>query len=265
MIAVERFGGLDGEGLAIALSDQLRGVAIDGRPWFTVTSARSAADPDGVLQGTASAETHRRDVEPRERDVCVERDADDKCIKREKQQIPCWELLVRLDPRIRLTRYDGEPIEAIDGPRERTARWCRDEQRPSEEALVRQMTDEIALDARHRLAPVQRLDDVRVMEKRDGLKGPDRDAFRNAIRLTKHDVRAACDAFAALESVNPAHPSVLFNLGLCAESLGELDGADEYYRRALAADAKTDYAGQGLRRTAERRRAQAQLDAHYGS
>lgn len=265
VIAVEPFGGLDGQGLAIALSDRLRGVTIDGQPWFRVVPNRSDIAVDGVIQGTASSETSRRDAEPKERDVCVERDDDDKCIKRETQKIPCWELLVRLNPRIRLVSYDGALIEAIDGPRERAVRWCRDEQRPSEEELVRQMTDEIALDARYRLAPVQRLDDVRVMEKRDGFKGADRDAFREAIRLTKQDAGLSCDAFAGLEAANPANPSLLFNLGLCAESRGELDLADQYYRRALAADAKTDYAGQGLRRLDERRRANAQLDAHYGA
>lgn len=259
-IAIEPFGGVEGQALAIALGDELRGVAIDGKPYFRIVSASGSAE--ATLQGALSVETFRRDSYDKEREVCVERDEDDDCIKREKEKIPCWEAVVRLDSRIRLIDESGALLDAVDGPRERATRWCRDEQRPSQDEAIRQLTDELARDVRHRFAPVQRLEDIRVMEERDGLARADRDPFRNAIRLTKQDPSLACDAFGALEASNTAHASVLFNIGLCVESRGELQAADDYYRRALSANAKADYAGAGLRRIGERRRADAQLAAH---
>lgn len=262
-IAIEPFGGIAGQALAIALGDELRAVAIDGRPYFRIVPASGSAE--ATLQGALSVETYRRDSYDKEREVCVERDEDNDCIKREKEKIPCWEAVVRLDPRIRLIDDGGALLDALDEPRERATRWCRDEQRPSQDEAIRQLTGELARDVRYRFAPVQRLDDIRVMEDRAGLARADRDPFRNAIRLTKQDAALACDAFRALEATNAAHASVLFNIGLCAESRGELQAAEDYYRRALSASAKTDYPGGGLRRIGERRRADAQLAAHSAS
>lgn len=262
-IAIEPFGGIDGQALAIAVGDQLRGATIDGEPYFRIVPGSTGAE--ATLQGALTAETFRRDSYDKEREVCVERDEDDKCVKREKEKIPCWETVVRLDPRVRLIDAGGALLDAFDEPRERATRWCRDEQRPSQDEVARQLTEELARDMRFRFAPVERHEDVRVMEKRDGLARDGRDAFREAIRLTKQDPGLACAAFRALESANPAQASVLFNIGLCAEGAGQLDAAADYYRRALAADAKADYAGAGLQRLDARRRAAAQLAAHRAS
>lgn len=264
-IAIESFGGIDGQAIGIATGDLLRGVRIEGERWFMIVPVSARADADAILQGTANSESWRRDSGTREVDRCVERDEDRKCIREEKRRIPCWDAVVRLEPRIRLVTTDGRLIYAIDDGREVSRRFCQGDDRPSRENMLSELVDGIARQIRFDLAPLERLEDIRVMESRSGLQGDDRNAFRDAVRLTKTDRAGACSAWAALEPANPEHVSVLFNLGLCAESEGDLDRADGYYRRALMSDTRADYPTQGMSRLEARYRAEAQLDAHYGN
>jgi len=261
-ITLEPFGGPEGQGLAIALGDELRAASIDGVPYFRVVPFNSGADAEATLQGSLPVETFRRDSGEKEREECVERDDRKKCVKREKRKIPCWDTVARIKPRVRLVDRDGVLLDAFDEPRESATRYCRDEKRPSEDDMIDQLTGALAKDLRHRFAPADRIEDIRIMESREGLARDDRDRFREAVRLTKQDEQLACDAFRALETGNPAHASVLFNVGLCAEREGDLSAAEAYYRRALAASSRADYAGAGLRRIEDRRRAEVQLAEH---
>ena len=129
---------------------------------------------------------------------------------------------------------------------------------------MRQLVDRYADSVRSDLAPVQRSNDVRVMESRDGLAGEDSRAFRQAVRQVEDDAGAACDAWAALEARHPQHLSVLFNIGLCLESSGRLDDAYAYYGRALAVDDDAGYPSDGARRIERRKRAEAQLASRRG-
>lgn len=261
-LAIDSFGGADGQQLAIAIADRLRDVAIDGEPYFRVLPAAASADAEAVIEGTATAEVGRRDASPRDDEVCVERDEDRDCIRKEKVKIPCWETVVRLDASVRLVSIDGDLLHAVDGADEQTKRYCRGDDRPAAEPMVRQLSGKFADRLRGDLAPIQRLDEIRVMETRKGLSGEDGRAFREGVRLTKTSHDAACATWSALEARNPDHVSVLFNLGLCAESRGSLDEAQGYYSRALGAEGDSAYAGQGLQRIEARRRADAQLASH---
>lgn len=258
-IVVERFGGVDGQQLGLGIADALREIRIDGEPWFRVVPASANAEGDAVLQGTATAELSRTQASPREEETCAERDEDRKCIRKVKEKVPCWNAVARLDSTVRLVTNEGDLLHAADRPEEMSQRYCRGEDRPSGETMVRQLVDRMAARIRADLAPVQRFDEFRVMESRKGLSGDDSRAFREGIRLTKSDAIAACDSWAALEPANPDHASVLFNLGLCAESRGELDEARAYYRRVIATGRDTDYSREGLQRLDDRRRAEAQL------
>lgn len=262
-IAVEPFGGVDGSQLAIAAADRLRGVTIDGEPYFRVLPSGTSEEADAVLQGTAGAEASRRESGTREDSVCVERDEDRDCIRREKRKIPCWDQVVRLDAAVRLIGIDGELIHAFDREDEQAERFCQGDDRPSTERLVRELAARYAEGLRGDLAPVERSEQVRVMETRKGLSGDDSRTFRDAVRLTKDDAEAACAAWAALEGRNPDNAAVLFNLGLCEESRGELYAAHDYYRRVIAAGEDTGYARQGETRIEGRWRANAQLESRH--
>lgn len=260
-IAVEPFGGDDGQQLALAVADRLRSVTIGGAPHLRVVPGGILADADGVLQGSAGAEARRRESGTREDEVCVERDEDRDCIRREKRQVPCWDQVVRLDATVRLVDREGALIHAFDRQSEQAQRFCEGDDRPSREGLVRQLVARYADELRGELAPVERFEQIRVMETRRGLSQDDGRSFREAVRLTKDDPSAACGAWSALEAANPDHVAILFNLGLCAESRGELHEASAYYRSVIAGGEDAAYARQGMTRIEQRLRANAQLES----
>ncbi|WP_152553523.1 hypothetical protein [Erythrobacter longus] len=130
---------------------------------------------------------------------------------------------------------------------------------PSSLDMVNGLVNSLADEIRRDLAPVQSRRDIRVMERRKDLRKEDRRAFRDAVKATDENVTAACDGFDALETTNPAHVSVLFNIGLCRESAGDLEGALDYYARALEVDPGRDYPTDGLRRVRSRMRAEQDL------
>ena len=135
--------------------------------------------------------------------------------------------------------------------------------RYDDEPIIAPVVDKALADAAHKvrlaLAPMQLWQDVRVMESRKGMPKDASQAFREAIRLTKQDERAACEAFAAIEPDIPEHPSLVFNLGLCAEQLGDFDTAVGYYRTALTNKKSDDEAQAGLRRIDRTLAAERQL------
>lgn len=286
VIAVEPFGGDAGADVEIALTQMLGEVRIEGRPWFriapppgygqsgTVTildhegqpvSVGDPNAPDAILRGSVRSEVLERRIEPRVVEECVERDAEDKCIRREKRRIPCWEMSLRFDPRIMLMSINGRQLYANNTPQIETARYCRDDNAvPSTLDMANRMIDRIALEVRGDLAPVARSNGYRVMERRKGLKGEAREAFKQAVKLTEVDQGAACNTFMELMNTNPDHVSVIFNVGLCSESFGYLDEAEQYYRTALGINPKTDYAADGLRRLHDRERAAMQIEARDG-
>jgi hypothetical protein len=260
-IAVEPFGGVEGQQLAIAIADRLRAVTIGGEAYFRVVPAGTARNADALLQGTARAEASRRDSGSRQDEVCVERDDDRDCVRREKREVSCWDQVVRLDAAIRLVGSDGRLIHAFDREAEQSQRFCQGDDRPSREGLVRQLVSRYADELRSELAPVERFEQIRVMETRKGLSQDDSGVFRDAVRLTKDDPEAACRAWSALEAGSPTQSAVLFNLGLCAESRGELFEASDYYRSVIAGGEDAAYARQGMGRIEQRLRANAQLES----
>lgn len=262
-IAVEQFGGEAGSYLSIQIEDTLRGANVDGEPWFRIVPGSLSSDADAALRGAVIVRSDRERSGEKEVTTCVERDAKKKCIRERKDKVPCSRTIVRVTPSLRLIGRDGELIHADDSTVERSERFCADQSVPDKQAMIDSALSEIAGRMRYAMAPVQRSEDVRVLESRKGMDKAAGKQFREAIKLTKRNENAACDAFAALEPSIGEHESLLFNLGLCAESIGDLDGAEAYYRRALAVDPGDNYASMGMGRVEERRRADRQLSQRY--
>jgi len=261
-IATERFTGREGPDLELAISDILGSVQIDGEAWFRVlpTGSPMAGDgPDAVLRGSLSREITRPEVNPRTENECVERDQKDKCVKRERIEIPCREMRVRLMPRVLLVRLDGLQLYSRSDTFSAAQRYCRGDEWPSVNAMTDNLIEDIAAAVRSDLAPRDRVLAVRLMERRKGLKGGARDAFKEAVQLANSDQDASCAAFEALYAQHPEHSSVIYNHGLCVERNGDLDRARALYREALSIDPGRDYPSAGLLRIAQRERARAQV------
>lgn len=285
-IAISEFSGRAGERLAFAIEDRLRSVVIQGEPWFAVTLNGQGGDvfiiregdpdsgrrttversgPEALLRGAVNVEVGDTDSGTKEVKRCAERDASNKCVREVVDTYKCRDRNVTLRPDLRLAARDGRTLFSARDTRTATQRFCEDEREaPSIDAMIEGLVDSYANEIRYIFAPVQREEGIRVLETRKGMSRTDSTAFRNAVRLTTNDAYGACLAFEQLEASNPAHVSVLFNIGLCHESNGDLETAERYYNRTLAIEPGKDYAESGLDRIAARRRAEQQLELHFG-
>jgi len=278
LILIDQFRGDLGQEMELALTDALGNAYIRGEPYFDLITPNALQNavveiegnegtvvtrplvPDAEFRGTVRSEIVEREVEPKIERECAKRDEDDKCVERREVRIECRELSVRVDLRLLLTGATGEQLYSQNEPRVAAERFCADEDSvPSglemENDLINALADAIRAD----LAPTQSRRDIRVMERRKDLRKEDRRPFRAAVRATKDNVNAACDAFEALEVTNPDHISVLFNIGLCHESAGDLEKARDYYSRALVIDPDRDYPKDRMRRVLSRIRAEEHL------
>lgn len=278
VIAIDRLGGEVGAEAEIALLQSLGSAAIGGERFLRVVNTgaphamsvafgdaaqdRFEAQADAVLAGTVRIDAFETRSGFRTRKECVARDREGDCVRREEIRIPCFQATIRLIPRLVLTRVDGVQLYQNNRPVAEVVRYCRDDFFiPSPLDIGGALVDRLARETRLDLAPVQRFERIRVMETRKGLARADRDAFREALALTKRDQNAACAAFGGLEANNSAQIAVLFNIGLCHEAAGDLEGAARYYTDVLAISPGRDYAEQGLARIASRQRAAIQLAA----
>lgn len=276
-IAIAGFAGRGGERVAFAIDSALRGAVVHGRPYFQVTLSDSRfgdsyrydrdADPaaqrggvDAVMRGIAEVEVRDTDSGQKEVEECAVRDNRGKCTEKKKVFHPCRARNVTMRPEVRLVARDGELLYAKGDTLTLSRRFCRDEQvTPSVDEMIAEMAGRFAANLRGDLAPTFRAEGIRLLESRSGIVKSDHAAFREALRLTKSDVAAACDAFAALEANNPRDITVLFNIGLCFESADNLERAAEIYQNVLSINPRKIEPEQGLGRIASRVRAQAQL------
>jgi hypothetical protein len=257
-ISVERFGGEDGPALALRIEDGLRAAELQGQPWFRVIPGGEA---EAVMRGTAQAEVYNSNYTA-QRERCTQRDDKDKCVERRKVDVDCRRRAVRLNTSLRLIARQGDLLFSDDRPEQAEVSWCDGDSRPKPtEAMVRDLVEQVVRRLRGDVAPVWRSEGIRVLEERKGLSKEDAAKFANALRLTKTDGQAACRQWQDLAAANPSHPATAFNIGLCAEAAGDLDGADRLYRVAAQLSRASNLAD-GLRRIEARRRAERQIAAH---
>lgn len=263
-IAVENFSGESGTALSFAITDALDNAVITNEPYFQIVPV-SDDFIDAVMRGSAGFDTIETELDDREVTKCEKRDKDKKCIKEKVTIYECSELEVSFYPNIRLIATNGTEIYANRDLLTASDSSCEDDSSaPSARELLDGLVENFASSVRYDLAPVFRDQQLRIMESRKGLNRADRRLFREAVNLTKSDIGKSCQGFAALEDANPTHVSVLFNVGLCAEGRADLDAAKSYYERALQLEPGKDYPTLGLQRIADRRRAEAQLEVHWG-
>ncbi len=265
-IAVEAFGGIDGPALSIHIGDALRDVQIEGRPWFRILAGGPASRAEAVLRGTASSEVANSQYS-QQREECAAKDGGGKCIEKRKVDVPCNKRRIELVPNLRLVLPDGELLYADDEPESAETSRCRgDSSEPKPRAaVVRDLAARIASRTRFAFAPVFRSESIRVNESRKGLSREDSDRFKQAVRLTKSDARAACSEWDAIAATNPGHIPTLFNAALCAEAAGTDAEAARRYRLLLESDPRHGDAREGLTRIDARARARRQLESHERS
>ncbi len=207
-----------------------------------------------------------RDTDSGQKDVeeCAVRDNRNKWIEKKNVSYPCRARNVTLQPEVRLVERTSDLLYAKSDRLTLSRRFCRDEHvTPSVDSMVEELAGRFAAGVRTAIAPSFRAEDIRLLESRNGISKADHETFRTALRLTKNKIAAACEALAALERKNPSNITVLFNIGLCHDSAGDLEQAVQTYEAVLAIRSGKLEPEDGLRRIASRLRAARQLAIHH--
>lgn len=266
-IVVERFDGNEGAKFALELRNAIARARIDGEDYFEVRRGSGPGEGSGPvawINGTAFSEVERLPAGTTEERKCVRKDADKKCVQYRTYTYSCRELTVRFTGEVQMLDARDELVYDRGFSTNGSQRYCSNQSSvPSVSDMVTGMVDRFAWEVRRDLAPIERNEDIRVLESRKDMEKPLRKPFKKALKLTKYDWGAACAEFDRLNEAQPGHITLTFNAGLCREVVGDLDGAEELYQRTLELEPGKDYPTAGLSRIVSRRRAEEQLAVHF--
>lgn len=248
-LSIDRFDGQDGIALANAIERAM------GRTHFQMMGGRAGRNnAEASLSGAVTTEVDESAFRRKEK-RCVEKGKDGKCIEQAEVELRCRRRVVNVRADLRLVHNgSGRVLYTESKPFRDEASWCEG-QNPSRsvEDAVTAGIENIARDVRYDLAPSVETYQIRVRESTKGLSKESAARFKELVKLTKRDARGACAGWRAMpEAAN--HPSLLFNLGLCAEQRGEYDAALALYRQAhqYGANEGGDGAGRAQRLIAGR-------------
>lgn len=259
-IGVDRFDGQDGPALALAI-ERVLGEADgpDGGRYFSVVAlSRNGAEPDGVVSGIAETNVNVTRYKKTVRQ-CPE-GPDAKCEKEQRVDVDinCRRRSIDLTASIRVVRTaDQRIVYSGDHPRNDTTSWCADGSPPADPGVaIRRMIASIADDFADVAAPHHVKSRIRFREDVKALPKPQAAQFKEALRATKSNMDDACGIWEAIEQTAPGNPSVVFNLGLCADAAGELDKARAYYTAVSQSGSRPPRdAEEGLTRVLDRKAA----------
>ncbi|MCP1471151.1 hypothetical protein J3E64_002855 [Sphingobium sp. OAS761] len=239
---IDRISGRDGAALAVAIEDRLAHDGPDGRPYYDLIAlSRRGPDADAILSGTADATIRESDVK-RKVDQCVEQDGD-RCNRKEKVEATCLQETVSFSSTLRVARgEDGRILYSQSRPQTETLTTCPGDKgkrtpRESIRRMVKTAADRFVAD----IVPRHERYKVRLREGREGMDKPTGEAFKASVKLSQRDPDAACAQWGDMDGAQPGQPSLLFNLGLCAERTGAYGKAERFYAQAGQALGRGDF------------------------
>lgn len=232
-ISVERFGGSDGAALQIAIERALAGSQ------FELLGGRTGRDTaEGSISGSVSSGVDESSFRKKEK-KCVEKDDKGKCLKEEQVEVTCKRRIIDIKADIRIVRNtDGRIVYSQPKPFREEVSWCPGggPGRTVEDVIEAAIRD-VAGSLRGDVVPHVDTYKIRVRENTKGLSKEVANRFKELVKLTKRDPRGACAGWEAMRPEAPGYPSLLFNLGLCAEQSGEYEKALGLYQDAAQAGA----------------------------
>ncbi len=231
-LAIEQFSGRDGPALSLALER-----ALSGSQHFAlvpVGRGGDAGNAEGFVTGTVSTGVQELPWTKTEK-KCVEKEGS-KCLREEQVKIQCTRRIVEFEADVRVAdAVANRVLYSVAKPKRDEQTWCAG-QNPARtaEATVRSMITAVAGELAIAFAPRVETYAIRF---REGTKGMPKDVaktFKAVVKQSQRDLPGACAGWAALDAQLPNHPSVVFDLGLCAEATGDHVKAAALYDRARA-------------------------------
>lgn len=244
-ISVGRIDGRDGYPVASAIER-----ALGSSQHFNIQGGRrSGGNAEGVLSGGVSSGVEDSYYKRKEK-RCTERDANNKCIKEQEVEIRCTQRVANLTANLRITRSDGQVVYSASKPLRQQIDWCEGQSAPrTSEEMIGSMVSEVANAVRSDIVPRTDTYRIRFRETTKGLPKDQVKPFKEIVKQTQRNLGAACAAWGEMNKMVPNHPSIVFNLGLCAEAAGNLRGALAWYQIAAPLiGGRNNEAGAGIGR-----------------
>lgn len=232
-VTVERFGGNDGAALQIAIERALAGSQ------FELLAGRTGREnAEGSISGSVSSGVEESGWTRKEK-KCVEKDGKGKCTKEEQVEVRCKRRIIDVKADIRIVHNgDGRILYSEPKPFREEVTWCPggNPGRTAED-VIENAIHGIAGSLRGDLVPHIDTYKIRVRENTKGLSKEAANRFKGWVKRTKRDAQGACRGWDAMRAEAAGHPSLLFNLGLCAEQRGAYEDALGLYQDAAQAGA----------------------------
>lgn len=262
-IALGTFDGEDGSAFGHMIESRLSALRGEEGPFFNVVVNGPNAKADAIVTGSAraSVETFRN---WQKREICDEKDADKNCLRYRDVPMDCTRRIVSVSAQLRIHAVaDGRVLHSDGAQRRQEKIICPDDS--SSPQTVDEVVDELLKSAQFALLPelAPRLggSNVKLREESGGLPKPSIKRFKDAIKLTKTNVTAACAEFDALANAGLQNAALAYNRGLCAEMRGDEAGALSIYENLRAQNGSDQLASGGITRIEKNRRVLAQIAA----
>ncbi len=235
-LSVDRIAGQDGPALARAIEQGLSGTHFDLMGGYAGQNNAEGSLTGGVTTGVDEQPFRRKEKR------CVEKDKanDKKCVREEEVELRCRRRTVSVKADLRIVRNrDGRIVYSASKPFTQESSWCegKNDRPPPVEEVIADAVRSLGHAVRDDIAPTVSTYDIRVRESDKGMSKDQARRFKDLVKLTKRDVRGACDGWEAMAGELPGNASLTFNRGLCAEQAGDYPRALRLYQAAQGAGA----------------------------
>lgn len=302
-VSVMPLSGTEGEQFAGELEGVIGSIRIKGEKFFTLVDRRSLNNvlsemklmqsgltdqatavrvgkiigAQGIYTGTVTASTWNDSRYTSQRQECVRRQIkyDEKgnaregnCIRWRTYDVPCVKRTASFAFTPKLVEVEtGRVAFSANYSGSADSSGCQDGTPVlgGQELLIK-AKDAAKKDFRRSIAPYYVVREVKLMDSTDGINSNEaKEKLKNGIDYAEKRLERACELWKEADRLSPGSVSLTYNLGVCAESVGDLDAAKILYTKADNLLGKPDEdITQALSRVAEGIRKRDQLKQQLG-
>lgn len=270
-VAVLPFNGPEGETIAVEMEGVLASIGVDDKPYFTLVD-RASLDKtisemklsqsglvnqktavklgrligaQGIYTGVVSQYNYNDSPYSERRTACTryetKRNKDGStyqgsCISWRNYNVSCVKRVASFAVSPKLVETStGKILYSRNLSANAESSGCKDTYPVQSEAiLIEKAKNIVKKEFRHDIAPYYITREITLMDSTDGINSPDaKEKLKNGLAYAdKGRLDSACELWSEAKNLAGGAPALLYNLGVCAESRGDLNTALTLYKQA---------------------------------
>jgi len=270
-VAVLPFSGPEGREFAAELESVLASIGIDDKQYFTLVDRASIdkvlsemkfsqsglvdektavrlgklVGAQGIYTGVVNRNNYDDSRYTERRQTCTqyEQKRDDKgriyqgaCVRWRNYTVQCKKRVANFAVTPRLVDVTtGRVIYSRNISALKNSTGCEDTQPvQSEMVLLEQAKEQVKKEFRQDIAPYYVMREIRLIDSTDGIDSKEaKDKLKRGMEYAdKARMDNACELWGEARNIAPGSYALLYNLGVCAESRGDLDAALSLYKQS---------------------------------